>query len=319
MKALTTILFSVLFVLAAVSVVAQDRAVPISIENSEIDNTEILPFGINQLDVERDQDFTLKLELFAWENAKDVEIRAFISGYEYNDVNSISDRIGPFDFEENVTYVKKLTLSLPDDVDVDDYQLRVIISDRNGDELIENYQLKVDTKRHVVKIEDVTLSPGSAVKAGQALLATVRLENQGQKDEDDVKVVVSIPALGVSGTDYIEEIEGSEEEETEEIFLRLPKCAEAGLYEATIDVWFNDGHSKVSGSTKVTILENEACIVEPAPVIVVQPAVNQTMTEAPAESAGKVRAALEIILLVLVALLVIVGLIIGFTRMRGEE
>jgi hypothetical protein len=43
------------------------------------------------------------------------------------------------------------------------------------------------------------------------------------------------------------------------------------------------------------------------------------MTEVPAESAGKVRAALEIILLVLVALLVIVGLIIGFTRMRGEE
>ncbi len=318
MKALTTLLFCVMVVLSSVFVAAQNHVVPVAIERAEIDDTEIEPFGINQLDLERDQEFELELKLMIWESAKDVEIRAFISGYEYNDVQSISDQIGPFDFDENVTYVKKLHISLPDDVDVDDYQLRIILSDRNGWEQVYNYQLQIDTKRHVMKIADVFMS-SSAVKAGQALTATVRLENQGQKDEEDVKVSVSIPGLAVSAVDYVDEVENDEEEETEELFLRMPKCAEPGVYDVKIDVSYNEGHSKVSAESKLTVLENEACQPEPAPVVVVQTAQNMTSTSVAPASAGKLRGALEIILLVLVALLVIVGLIIGFSRMRGEE
>ncbi len=318
MKALTTLLFGMLLVLSTVFVAAQNTIVPVAIEQAEIDHTEIMPFGVNQLDIERDQAFELKLNLMAWEDAKDVEIRAFISGYEFNDVKSISDQLGPFDFASNVTYIKKLHVSLPDDVDTDNYQLRVMLSNRNGWQQIYNYELKVDTKRHVVKIDDVYMSSNS-VKAGQAVTATVRLENQGQKDEKDVKVVVSVPALGVSATDYVDSIDNDDQEETEEMFLRMPKCAEPGVYDVKIDSWFNDGHDKVSGETKLTVLENEACTPEPAPVVVVQSAMNQTSTDVAPVSAGRLRSALEIILLVLVALLVIVGLIIGFSRMRGEE
>jgi hypothetical protein len=318
MKALTAMLFCVMVVLSSVMVAAQNHVVPVAIERAEIDDTEIEAFGVNQLDLERDQEFELLLELQSWENAEDVEIRAFISGYEYNDVSSISDQIGPFDFDENVTYVKKLHISLPDDVDVDDYQLRVIMSDRNGWQQTYNYQLQVDTKRHVMKIEDVFMSSGS-VQAGQAVTATVRLENQGQKDEKDVKVVVSVPALGVSATDYVDEVENDEEEETEELFLRMPRCAEPGVYDVKVDAWYNEGRNKVSADSKLTVLENQACNPEPAPVVVVQPAQNVTSTDVAPASAGKLRSALEIILLVLVALLVVVGLIIGFSRMRGEE
>ena len=305
--------------LSAVFVAAQE--VPVAIERAEIDDTDIEPFGVNVLDIERDQEFELELVLESPEDADDVEIRVFISGYEYNDVNTVGDQIGPFDFDANVTYVKKMHLTLPDDIDVDDYQVRVIISDRNNKETVTRYTIQVNTKRHDMKIEDVTLNPSGSVKAGQALLVTARLENKGQKDEEDVKVTVSIPALGVSASDYIDEIDNDEEEETEEMFIRLPKCAEPGVYEMTFDVLYNEGHDRVSGSTQVTVLENEACQSEPEPVVVVQPAQNETMTEAVTEadaSAGKVRSALEIILLVLVALLVIVGLVIGFTRMREE-
>lgn len=312
MKALTTILLSVLLVLSAVLVAAD--SVPLNVVKAEIDDTKIEPFGVNnKLNIERDQDFELKLELFAVNDVKDIEIRAFISGYEFNDIKSISDRIGPFDFYENVTYVKKMTLSLPDDVDTDDYQLRLVISDRFNEQVTYNYALQVDSQRHDVKIEDITLS-SSSVKAGQAVLASVRLENLGQKTEDDVKVVVSIPSFNLSGTDYIEEIKVDKQEETEEVFLKLPKCAAPGVYDVNVEAVYNDGHDKVSDSAKVTVVEDETC--NPAPIVVVQ----QNQTQPPvADSTGKVRNALEIILLVLVALLVIVGLIIGFTRMRGED
>ena len=323
MKALTTILFSILLLLSAVVVSAQQRVVPVTIEHAEIDSTDIDDFEgcgcTNQLDIERNQDFTLKLELFGWQDSKDVEIRAFISGYEFNDVNAINDQIGPFDFFENVTYVKKMKLTLPDDVNVDKYLLRVVISDRNGWAQAYNYALSVDTKRHDVKIKDVTLSPGNSVKASQALLARIRVENKGQKEERDIKVSASLPALGVSAAGYVDKVKSDDEKESEELFLKLPKCADPGVYDLNVDVWYNDGHNKVSQSTKVTVLENEQCKPEPQPTVIVQQAVNQTEAPASDASAGKVRNALEIILLVLVALLVIVGLILGFTRMRGEE
>jgi len=315
MKALT-LLFSVLFVLSAVFVAAQ-QTVPVAIQQAEIDSTKIDPFGTNQLDIERAQNFELKLKFLSPMDAKDVEIRAFISGYEFSDVKDISDQIGPFDFDANITYVKKMQLTLPDDVSVDSYQLRVIVSDRNGRENVYNYQLQIDTKRHSMKIKDVIMP--ASVKSGQALLSTVRLENQGQKKENDVKVTVGISALGVSASDYVDEIKVDKQEDTEEMFIKLPKCADAGVYDVNVEVLFNDGYSKVSGVGKVTVLENEDCKVEPAPVVVVQQAQNQTSEVSASNSTGKVRSALEVILLVLVALLVIVGLIIGFSRMRGEE
>lgn len=318
MRALTAIVFGMLFVLSTM-VVAAD-SIPVIIERAEIDDTDILPDGENILDIERNDEFELELELFAVEDVKDVEIMAFISGFEFNDVEPIQDQIGPIDFQENVTYKRSLKLSLPDDVELDDYKLRVIISDRYGEEMIYRYDLHVNTERHLIQVEDVTLNPGHSVTAGQALLASVRLENKGQHDEDDVKVTVSLPALGISATDFIDEVEKEEEEETEELFLRMPKCAEPGVYDATVDVWYNDGRDKVSDSFQVNVLENEACAPEPEPVVVVQQMQNTTQeaVQPAAESSGKVRSALEIILLVLVALLVIVGLIIGFTRMREE-
>lgn len=310
-------LFSVLVMVLSLATFASAQTVPVSVVRAEIDNTRIDGSTVNKLDIERNDEFTLKLNLLSVSDAEDVEVRAFISGYEFNDVNSISSRIGPFDFDANVTYVKSLKLALPEDVDVDSYKLRIDISDRNGLSRSYTYDLKVSTARHSMKIEDVTLSPGNTVQAGNALLVTVRVENMGQNDEDDVKVVVSIPSLAVSASEYIEEVEADEEEETEELFIKLPKCAEPGQYEAKIDVWFNEGHDKVSGTGTVNVLENPACKPEPAPVVVVQPVANNTAMPVE-QSSGKIRSALEIILLVLVALLVVVGLIIGFSRMRDE-
>jgi hypothetical protein len=316
MKVLTTMLMSLLLVMSAVFVAA-DNVVPVQIEGLEIDDIDIEPFGVNILDLERDDEFELEFKLESPEDADDVEIRAFISGYEYSDVEPVGDRIGPFDFDANVTYIRKMNLALPEDLDVDDYKLRVIVSNRNGGHESYEYDLQVNTKRHDVRIEDAVLSPNS-VKAGQAFLATVRLENKGQKDEDDVRVTVSVPALGISDVDYIDEIEnGDEEEETEELFLRVPKCAEAGVYDVTIEAQYNDRRSSTMETTQITVLEDGACSV-PEVVVVEEPQVSTPVVEETSDASSKVRAALEVILLVLVALLVIVGLVIGFSRMKAE-
>ena len=318
MKATIAVLFSVLLALTATLAGAQTTQLPVYVDTAEIDGTEIYAFGWNQLNIERNQEFTLKLELFAYEDAENVQIRVTIDGCEFSSTEDISANLGPFDFSENRTYVKKVQLKLPDDVQLDNYKLRVDVSNRNGWRQTQEYDLAIDAPRHAMKITDVTFNPGNTVKAGQSLLGRVRLENKGTKDENDVKVTVSIPALDLFATQYVEEVENSDEqEETEEFFLRLPKCAAPGTYDVKVDAWFNKQHDKTSANTKVVVLENEACQPEPAPVVVVQPPANTTMTEAPAKS-SMLRTGLEVVLLVLVALLVVVGLIIGFSRMREE-
>lgn len=309
------IVFGLLLIIAATLVHAQ--SVPVFIKEAELEGTEIWPFDLNKLDIERGQKVELRLELFAYANARNVEIRAYVSGYEYSSSNDVYVRAGPYDFDENTTYVRRLTFTLPEDVDLDDYKLRVVIADRNSFSQEYNYDLQINAPRHAMKITDVTFNPGSTVKAGQSLLGRVRLENKGQRDQKDVRVTMSIPGLDLSATQYIEEVEnGDEQEETEEFFLRIPRCAEPGVYDVRVEASYNKNHDKVSGTGKITVLENEDCR-EPEPVVVVQQNVTQPMTQEQPK-ASSLRTALEVILLVLVALLVVVGLIIGFTRMKEE-
>lgn len=239
---------------------ASAEELPLSLDGVEIDDVSLTQDSVNRLALERDHDYELEVRFTPLEDIRDVEIRAFISGFEFSDVEEIEDTTPIFDADENVTYLRRLHIRLPDDVEEDDYKLRVIISDRFSDEFIANFNLKIDVPRHSLKVEDVVFSPSHTVKAGSALLATVRIENKGEQQQDDVKVTVRIPGLGIEGTQYIEEIEQhDEEEETEEIFIRIPRCAPAGNYDALIDVEFSQRRRKITEKETITVLEDETC------------------------------------------------------------
>ncbi len=256
MKALQAVVALALFL----AVIGSAAALPAVLDEVEVDDTTLTQNAVNRLSLERGEEYEVRVRFTPTFDIDNAEVRVFISGYEFSDVEDIEDQTPVFDADGNVTYVKKLSIVIPDEVDEDDYKLRVVISDRFGDELVANYNLKIDVPRNALKIEDVVFNPSNAVRAGSALLTTVRIENKGEKEQDDVKVTVSIPGLGVSGTEYVDEIDdGDEEEETEEIFIRVPKCAKAGNYDVNIDVEFSQRHRKVSEQRTMTVLEDETC------------------------------------------------------------
>ena len=258
-----------LITLALVSAVFAAQ-IPASIERVELDDNELRFGSVNRLDVERGKQVEVEVRLSSAQNLKNVEVEASIKGFEHNVDERIDDVTPPFDMDANVSYVKRLQITVPDDVDEDNYQLRITVADRDNGLLSQDFGLKIDVPRHSLQIEDLILSPGQSVKAGSSLLASVRLENKGEKDEEDVKVTVSIPDLGVSASDFIDEIENDDdEEETEELFLRLPRCAKPGTYSARIDVEFDEGHRKISETRPVTVLENEQCARDNDPQLTV--------------------------------------------------
>lgn len=306
------------FVLMAIMLSGVASALPLTIDSVEVDDVELSPNAVNRFDLERNAEYEVEVLVTATEDLEDVEVELKISGFEYNDVSPIYATSHVKDLDANVTYKFRLTLRLPDEVEEDTYRLRLRITNRDGDATEQYYNLKLDVPRHRVVIEDVIYHPGGSVMAGQGLLVTVRLENQGENEEEDVRVEVRIEDLGVSAVDYIDGIDEEDEEETEEMFLRVPLCAQTGTYPVDILVTYDNGYDHVNAKSSITVLENPRC-AENMPV---EPEVTQeTVVVEPVEEKkeGGMRKALEVVLLALVALIVIVGLLIGFSKLRGDE
>jgi len=194
----------------------------------------------------------IRVELFGDLNVteNDVRVKAWIGGYEYDDIEETSDL---FNVQSNVIYVKTLELELPEDMDATEaYTLHVDAYSQSGNEVeyTNVFTLMVSPERHLIRFIDTIFNPGLSVEAGQPLFTTVRLENLGDKKEEDIKVKVSIPALGVSAVKYLDELTSDEldnedEEdsgEVEDIYLVIPKDAKTGIYDVVVDAEYNRGH-----------------------------------------------------------------------------
>ncbi|MEK6858153.1 MAG: hypothetical protein AABX39_06205 [Nanoarchaeota archaeon] len=312
---------AVLLVLVVLALSVTAQSVPVNLDKVEVNGVELNPWQSTSLSVQRNDQLEVRIELVAYGNADNLELQAFLSGYEYNDVERISASTAAFSVSDQRKYVKKLTLKLPENLEKDNYKLRLVLSDRNGPTLNWDYSLSIDVPRHRLRLEDVLLSPGSSVRAGDALLVKARLQNKGEKDERDVKVTASLGDLA-SQSAYLDRVKSEDEKETEELFLRVPKCTKAGVVSLKVDVEFSEGRQKLSAVRDVLIEANSACEeVKPAVIapVVSTPAAQAPVVEDSTPDVSKMRKALEVVLLVLVALLVVVGLVIGFSKLRSED
>jgi hypothetical protein len=235
-------------------------ALPITVDKVEVDDVELQVNAVNRFDVLRGDKIEVEVIFTPSQDIDDMQIDAFFSGDEHNDVVPAYDVTATFDADANVTYRKKLTIDLHDFFEEDDYKLRLIFSDRNGAELVQNYNIKIDVPRHGMMIRDVIFTPSGRVKAGSALLGVVRVRNIGEKDQEDVKVTMGIPRAGASATGFVEEVENNDDERSsEELYLPIPRCAAPGIYDVEIEVSFDDGFRKERATRQIEILNDETC------------------------------------------------------------
>jgi uncharacterized membrane protein len=245
-----------LFLIGILMSAAVSAALPVTIDKVKVDGAELTPVDVNRLDVERGQKIDVSVTITALEDLADAQVEAFISGYEHG---TISDS-AYFDATTNTTYVKHFTLEIPDRVEKDDYVLRVLVTSRaTADELMNDYRLKISSPRHAIAIKDVIFRPES-VEAGRAVIAVVRVKNMGEKDEDGIKVTAAIPKLGVSDSDYIDDLEEGETTSSEELWLKIADpCVETGSYDVKVIASFQDGDEETSKTFKLDVVKSDAC------------------------------------------------------------
>ncbi len=249
------------FVLAFIALVG--ASVSVSADDYIISSVEVndLNMAGTSLDVERGEILEIEVYLEANATKDDLRVTAKLMGYEYG---SVSDSTEMFSIDEGRTYKKTLTIYVPEDIDSsEEYTLRIEASDKT-DMVTEEFSLFIDESRHNLAIYDVLLNPSSTIGAGNSLFVTVRLENLGEKEENDIKITASIPELGVSTVNYLDELNTETQEENEDhlrqdnskqmdLLLRIPADAATGTYTVQIDVEYDRGHSFLTRSLDLNV------------------------------------------------------------------
>ena len=163
----------------------------------KVNDIEINENDANDIVVERGESLDVEVWVNGQSNGqvKDVRVKAWVGGYEHGE---ISESTNVFKIENNGVYKKTLTLDLPNDLDADTngnsekYTLYVEAFDKDNSER-RAFDLKVDEKRHDLRVLDTIFRPGTTVNANDMLFTTVRVENMGDRAEKDVLVKLRIP------------------------------------------------------------------------------------------------------------------------------
>jgi len=245
--------------LVAVSGIAKADTTPVSIEKIYVNDREInYAGGERRGGIEREDSLDLEVKFLSNGTDDEVVVHVEVDGLDH-DSEMAEDETSPFSIEPGKTYYKKLSIKLPARMDIDSYALRVWISNRDDDAVTANVQLDVDSARNKIYIKDITFDPDGSVKAGYALLTTVRVKNVGEDTEDDVKVELSIPELGISQSGYIDNLDSEDTKKVEPLYVRIPECAKPGQYQATIKVSYDEGDESVIQNKLLNVVSSDAC------------------------------------------------------------
>lgn len=221
--------------------------------------------------------------------AQDIEVEARISGYEYSNREALEDSTHVFDLSNGTTKYVTLSINLPKRLEQDSYTLRLRVLDRNTPALEKNLNLRIEPTRHGIDISDVAFSPSMTIKAGRSLLASVLLQNYGDRDERNVKVTVAVPALGISASEFVDAVQTDNHnvnyEDVPEMFLPIPANAREGDYEVRVTAEYEEFET-VTKTYTIHVLANEAFQQQPERLVMAVGPERQTASQGTSATFG---------------------------------
>lgn len=243
---------SVLLLTATASAYTVDGDL-VTVENVKIDGVDA---SLHNISVVAGDTIEVKIVFTANADASNVRIKAELEG----DTEDNTEVTSFFDVEENMTYVKTLTLKVPAEFKKDklsnelDLSLKIWNSDDKTE--VEDITLNVQRSSYDVAIKSVMAS--NTVSAGETMSVDVVLKNTGYNDVDDVYVTVSMPELGIEKSVYFGDLVNVSNDEDDEyntvngrIYLDIPYSADSGVYELQVEVESDD--SKNTATREITI------------------------------------------------------------------
>jgi uncharacterized membrane protein len=247
-------------------------AMPVTVERVEVEGVELDPSGSTPIRevLDRGDELDVRVRLIGNQTVEDATLRVFIDGYKYE---TISDSVWIHEIEADRAYTEDFSIRLPSDLKDGEYILQVMLSNADRESLIEEYDIEIARAEDLLAIDDVVFYDDLFAQPGEALYSIVRVENMGDDDQESVKVTMSVPALGIKTSDYMDKIEAEDSETSTELYVRVPMNARAGQYDVEIEVEYDKGYESVSEFYTLTVVEAESKPVVEEPKTLVSAAI----------------------------------------------
>jgi len=199
----------------------------------------------------------IEVEFTSNEDLTDARVKVYIEGYK-NDISESTSRFNTFN---GSTYLKRFSLELPSNMDLDDnpedLTLFVRISAKGQVAFEEEYSIRM--QRETYDLSFLSIDADKQVVAGSVLALDVVIKNNGNDRLDDTYVRASIPELGISQRVYFGDIASDSDEDYDEIrdslnkrvYLAIPADAVSGIYNVEIEAYNYD--AIITANKKVTI------------------------------------------------------------------
>ncbi len=181
-------------------------------------------------------DVRVKFTVLDTEDLEDLKVKVWIAGYK----DEIEATTARFDALSGRTYIKTLTIDLPELRDIkdleDDLTLHVELSTKNDDVETE-YPLTVQRESYSVSL--LSVEAPSQASAGDIIALDVVLKNIGRNGIEDAFVTARIPELGlyrkvyfgdIAPEDNFEDDDDAEDAVERRIYLAIPSDVKSGDY-----------------------------------------------------------------------------------------
>ncbi|MBT4334293.1 hypothetical protein HOD61_00555 [archaeon] len=228
----------------------------ISLNGIEFDSTE----ESVALTVYRGTELDIDVLLKGNADIDDVRVSVELLNSEYD----LEVKTEKFDVINNSYYTKSLTIIVPEDMEVSGYELSVeaYFYNESGSIVNEEFTSTIYVEMsNTLEVYDLVVSPSLNIEAGQMIAANIGVKNLGEEQED-VRVYMKVPALGLSTMTTLFDLvsETEEDEDNNDYYkvhkaleLLVPSSVDAGNYELVFEVVYEDGDEVVTETRTLVV------------------------------------------------------------------
>lgn len=209
-------------------------------------------------EVAPEEELDVEISLDNQESQKffDVQLKVWIED-ENGDRLGDREETDEFDLSIDEEEEETLTIEIPDDADEGMYTLYLRANSDEGCLFEETYELEITRDEDSLKIDKVGFD--SQIEGGDDFNVAVTMLNNGQNDQEDVKVTVELRELGLSQTSQYFDIE-EDEKITQYFTLTVPEYVNEGEY--TLEIVAESDEVTAEKEYMIKVL-GEQVIVEP--------------------------------------------------------
>ena len=180
---------------------------------------------------------TAKIVFTSDVTTSDLKVRFEIEG----DQIDVAQTTVPFEVESGKTYVKKLTLKIPNELEdeiSDDAELNLRIWGGESTDYTDSFDVRIQRPSYDVGF--MSISTSQTIEAGKILPVDVVVKNVGYNELNNLYITVSIPDLGIKKTGYFGDLVSVENDDDDDfvrgrLLLEVPYNVKSGSYSLQVE------------------------------------------------------------------------------------